>query len=67
MTIRFNAPVAGVRKIHRALMWDTAYLPKVLQGADVPVGPWTEVPGATSSPYLLQPVEQKKIIRVIQR
>jgi hypothetical protein len=49
------------------ISWDVANPRQVLQQADNPAGPWTDVPGATSSPYLVNPVGAKKFLRVFQK
>ena len=49
------------------LSWDTADPGQILQSADNVDGPWKDVPGAVTSPCLVQPVGLQKFLRVIQR
>jgi uncharacterized repeat protein (TIGR03803 family) len=50
-----------------AISWDTSNPGQKLQSADDPHGLWQDVPGATTSPYLLVPKRTKQFIRVFQR
>lgn len=47
--------------------WDSSNPGQVLQIADDPGGPWSDIPGATASPYLLQPAGTKGFLRVAER
>ena len=62
-----SAPVtATARTIGGVLLieWDVANPGQVLQGADAIDGTWADIPGATSSPYVVPTIGSKKFIRV---
>src|SRR5262249_22169206 len=44
------------------VVWDTANPRQSLQSAENLLGPWTDVPGATTSPYLLVPEAPNKFL-----
>jgi len=50
-----------------AISWGPSNLRQALQSADDITGPWTPIPGATTSPYVITASGARKFYRVSQQ